>query len=165
MSIAQSLLPELKHECSLTRKVLERVPLDKFDWKPHEKSMSFGRLASHVAELSGWVEMTVTQDKLEFDMGGFQPFEAKTAEELLTVLDDNVAKGVPLLEEASDELILTHWKMIVDGNVLIDMPKIAVLRVWVLNHMIHHRAQLTVYLRENDIAVPAIYGPSADEQE
>ena len=165
MSIAQSLIPELKHETGLARKVVERVPLDKFDWKPHEKSMPFGRLASHVAEIPGWVEMTVAQDTLEFESGSFQPFVATTPEEMLTTIDDKLAKGVALLEDASDQLIMKHWQMIVDGNTLIDMPKIAVLRVWVLNHMIHHRGQLTVYLRENDIPVPSIYGPSADEQE
>ena len=163
MNIAQSLKPELNHEAGVTRKVLERIPADKFGWKPHDKSMTFGRLASHVAEIPGWGDAIINQDEL--DITGFQPYEAKSTEEMLKLFDDNIAKTMNALESVSDETLANNWKMVMGGQVLIEMSKIAVLRRWVLNHMIHHRAQLTVYLRENEIPVPAIYGPSADEQE
>ena len=163
MNIAQSLKPELNHEAGVTRKVLERIPADKFGWKPHKKSMTFGRLASHVAEIPGWGDAIINQDEL--DITGFQPYEAKSTEEMLKLFDDNIAKTMNALESVSDETLANNWKMVMGGQVLIEMSKIAVLRRWVLNHMIHHRAQLTVYLRENEIPVPAIYGPSADEQE
>lgn len=164
MSMAEPIIQELKFEAQAARKVLERVPVEKFPWKPHEKSMTFGRLASHVAETLSWGTTTLTQDSFEFKSGEFKPFEASDTEEMLKMFDDNVDKVVRALENTTDEQLLQPWRMIVDGNEVINMPRIAVLRTWVLNHLIHHRGQLTVYLRENDIPVPSIYGPSADEQ-
>lgn len=164
MKLSESILPEFRHEVSLTRNAIERVPTEKFSWQPHAKSMTFGRLASHLAEIPGWVQTTIEQDALKFNTGEFQSHQAKDAAELVTMLDAHVATAIKCLEAVSDETMMGTWKMIVDGNEIISMPRIAVLRVWVLNHMIHHRGQLTVYLRENDIPVPSIYGPSADEQ-
>jgi uncharacterized damage-inducible protein DinB len=164
MSLNESLLPELRHEASITRKAIERVPAEKFAWKPHEKSMTFGRLASHIAEIPGWTAMTLSSPELNLDTAGMKAYEATSADDMLKTFDDGVGSAIKALEKASDQQLMENWKMIMGGQAVINMPKLAVLRVWVLNHMIHHRGQLSVYLRENNIPVPSIYGPSADEQ-
>ena len=164
MGLAEPILKELETEGVATRKVLERLPDDKFDWKPHEKSLTLGRLASHVADLPSWVAFTVEQDVL--DMGSSPPpFAAKNAEELVARFDDQMASARKVLQNASDDALLKNWQMKMGDQVLIDAPKADVLRRWVLNHIVHHRAQLSVYLRLNDVPVPAIYGASADESD
>ncbi len=162
-SIATAFLAELEQEAATARKCLERVPADKFDWKPHEKSMTFSRLATHVAEMFGWTENTVKQDVLDFAEGDWKPFEPKSTEELLKFFDENLARAKAALRETSDETFMTDWTMRNGEQVYFTMPKIAVMRTFVMNHIIHHRGQLSVYLRLNDIPVPSIYGPSADE--
>jgi uncharacterized damage-inducible protein DinB len=162
MSISQTLLPEYDHEMASTRRVLERITADKFGWKPHEKSYSLGRLASHVAELPGWVPMTMTTDELDFG-NGYQPFVAETAEQLLDVFDKNVADGRAAIAAAGDPEFFKPWALRNGGHEIFKMPKAAVLRSFTLNHIIHHRGQLSVYLRLTGIPVPSIYGPSADE--
>lgn len=163
MNLSEPLLHELDQESVSTRKALERTPFDKFDWKPHEKSLTLRVLASHIANIPGWMNVTINQDELNMDTGGFEQFAADSTESLVKHFDAKMAEAKELLGNTSDEALMESWKMIAGGNVVIDMPKIAVIRVWILNHMIHHRGQLTVYLRENDIPVPSIYGPSADE--
>jgi uncharacterized damage-inducible protein DinB len=161
--IAQTLLPEFDHECAVTRKVLGRLPDDGLDWKPHEKSFSMRDLATHVANIPGWVAVTVNQDEL--DMGdGFEPPPTGDRDVLLGRFDENVAASRAILEGASDEALLRNWSLRSGDLVHLTMPKAAVLRSFVMNHMIHHRAQLAVYLRLRDIPVPSIYGPSADEE-
>ena len=167
MPMSQALLPEFDHEMANTRKALERAPEDKFGWKPHEKSMTLGRLATHVAELSGWVPTTLESESFDFAPPGAAPFQPKTAgsrAELLEVFDKNVAVARAAIGAASDAQWMAPWSLLQGGRTIFSMPRIAVLRSMVMNHTIHHRGQLAVYLRLNDVPVPALYGPSADEQ-
>lgn len=166
MPISQALLPEFDHEMANTRKALERVPEDKFGWKPHEKSMTLGRLATHVAELAGWVPTTLERESLDLAPPGapaYQPQTAGSRAELLESFDKNVAAARAVIGGAADAQWMVPWTLLVGGKTMFSMPRIAVLRGMVMNHMIHHRGQLAVYLRLNDVPVPALYGPSADE--
>ena len=162
--IAAAFLGELENEAKVTRTVLERVPADKFDYKPHDKSMTFGRLASHIAEMFGWTEATLKQDTLDFSTMDYKPFEPSSTEELLAFLDDRLASARQTIADTSDEQFMTNWTMRNGDQVYFTLPKVAVMRSFVMNHIIHHRGQLSVYLRLNDIPVPSMYGPSADEQ-
>lgn len=162
MSISESLLPEFDQEMSNTRRALERVPMDKADWKPHPKSMALGRLAIHLAELPGWVITTVNTDELDLG-GGYNPSPAANTQELLALFDKNVSQARAALAGAGDELWHKPWTLRVGDHKVFTLPKIAVYRAFTVNHIIHHRGQLTVYLRLNDVPVPSLYGPSADE--
>ena len=161
--MAASILSELEQEAAITRKLLERSPEDRFDWKPHEKSMTFGRLASHCAETLKWLDVVVNQDVFEMDPGSYTPFQAGSQSELLETFDANLEAAKEVMQNQSDENLLGNWQMKTGGEVTLEMPRIAVIRGFVLNHLVHHRGQLSVYLRLNDIPVPSIYGPSADE--
>lgn len=161
--LATAFLAELDNEAKVTRSCLERVPADKFEWQPHEKSMTMGRLAVHCAEMFGWTKETLTQDVLDFATADMTPFEPKTTEELLNFFDKHIEKAKEILGNTSDETFLTDWTMRNGEQVYFTMPKVAVMRSFVMNHIVHHRGQLSVYLRLNDIPVPSIYGPSADE--
>ncbi len=165
MAISQSLLPEFDQEMANTRKTLERVPDDKFGWKPHEKSFPMGALATHLANLPSWGSLTVSSDSFDMNPGGenVKAPELTSHDAVLEMFDKNVAATRAAIAGASDEEFLKPWTLLSNGNALLTLPKIAVLRSFVMNHIIHHRAQLGVYLRLNDIPVPAIYGPSADE--
>jgi uncharacterized damage-inducible protein DinB len=165
MSIAEPLLTELEAESVATRKVLERIPDDKFEWSPHEKSMAFDRLASHVADIPGWVALIVEQDELVLGPDTPAPEVFENVEDLVADFETKMEAARISLRNASDETLTGNWKMKMGDQVLIDSPRFQVLRTWVLSHLIHHRAQLSVYLRLNDVPVPAIYGASADEQE
>ncbi len=168
MSIAASILPELEQEMAGTRKVLERVPDDKLDWKVHEKSNTIGWVACHLAEIPGWVEGTLTQDTWDIHPKGGEPHRTavlNNRQEILEEFDKNVATAKKLIAAAPDEEFAKSWKLLAQGETLIQLPKLAVIRTWVLNHSIHHRGHLCVYYRLNDIPVPALYGPSADEQQ
>jgi uncharacterized damage-inducible protein DinB len=162
MKSIEGLLREFDHEMANTRKVLERIPEDKFSWKPHAKSFSAGKLATHVANLPSWIGMTLHQDSLDIS-GSFTSRDATSRAELLEIFDRNVTKARADLAEAADEVFFQPWSLKSGDEVFFTMPKIAVIRSWVMNHNIHHRAQLGVYLRLNDLPVPALYGPSADE--
>jgi uncharacterized damage-inducible protein DinB len=167
MTLSEALLPEFDREMANTRKTLERVPEDKFGWKPHEKSMLMGDLASHLALLPGWVVNTINQDSLDLAPPGEEsdPFApASSRQELLEMFDKNVVSARDSLTGVSDEHLLKSWTLLVGGKQILSRPRIAVLRDFVMSHTIHHRAQLGVYLRLNDVPVPAIYGPSADEE-
>lgn len=163
MAIKDGMLMELAHEAANTRKMLERVPLDKGDWKPHDKSMSMSRLATHVAELPGWTAMTMHTDELDWEKFEYKPNLATTTEELLAKLDENVSKATAALENATDEDLMKPWTMRRGENVFFTLPKAAVIRNFSLNHLYHHRGQLSVFLRLNEIPVPGMFGPSADE--
>ena len=161
--LAAAFLAELENEAKVTRTVLERVPADKFGWKPHEKSMAFGQLAVHVAEMFGWTKETLKGDVLDFATMDYKQFEPGSTDELLAYFDELIAKSKAVIAETSDETFMTNWTMRNGEQVYFTMPKVAVMRSFVINHIIHHRGQLSVYLRLNDIPVPQIYGPSADE--
>jgi uncharacterized damage-inducible protein DinB len=160
-------LEELEAELPATRRALERVPEGRNDWKPHEKSMKLGYLAWLVATMPEWISMTVDQDSLDLNPpGGAAPrqTEAKTTQELLQRFEEAVGKGRRSLQNTTDEHLLTPWRLLVGGNVVSEQPRYSMLRTGVMNHFAHHRGQLTVYLRLNEIAVPSIYGPTADEK-
>jgi len=162
MSISQSLLPEFDQEMASTRKLLECVPDGKFDYQPHPKSMTLGRLASHVAELPGWGTTTLDTELLE--MGpDFKPHIAATRAELLETFDKGAREARARIAAASDEDWMKMWTFKYAGKTVMSMPRVAVMRGVVMNHLIHHRAQLGVFLRLNDVAIPGMYGPSADE--
>ena len=167
MALNQALLPEFDQEMAGTRKSLERVPDDKFDWKPHTKSLTMRQLASHLALFPSW--MISTFESASFDyapVGGapYQPPAINSRKDLLEVFDRDIAKARQALKGASDAQLMETWSLLAGGKAIFAMPRIAVYRSMVMNHMIHHRAQLGVYLRLNDIPVPALYGPSADEK-
>lgn len=162
-NIASALIAEMEQEAATTRKCLERVPADKFGWQPHEKSMTLGRIASHIAEMFAWTPPTMQNSELDFAKMDYKPFEPATTAELVEFLDKNVAEAIETLRGCDDAAFMENWTMRNGETVYFTMPKIAVMRSFVMNHIIHHRGQLSVYLRLNDISVPSIYGPSADE--
>ena len=162
-TIGAALIAELENEGATTRKVLERIPPEKFDWRPHDKSMTMGRLASHVAEMHGWTVSTVKDSEIDFAKIDYKPFEPKTTEDLVNLFEKTYAEAIEALKGASDDIWHEPWSLKNGDTTYFTMPKIAVMRSMVLNHIVHHRGQLSVYLRENDIPVPAMYGPSADE--
>jgi uncharacterized damage-inducible protein DinB len=160
--IVDALLPEFDHEMTTTRKLLERVPEDKLEWKPHARSMSLGALATHVATIPSWGEVTLTQP--EIDLGGTGIAEtARSRAELLGTFDKNVKATRAALTARSDGEFMEPWTLKSGGHTIFTMPKATVWRSFVMNHIIHHRAQLSVYLRMHDVPLPAMYGPSADE--
>jgi uncharacterized damage-inducible protein DinB len=163
MPLSQALLPEFDHEMATTRRVLERVPEGKSDWKPHDKSMTLGQLATHVATIPHWGESICGQDS--FDVTSAPPTpEVKSRQQLLAVFDQAAAAARKAISGASDEQLMKPWSLKAGDQTIFSMPRIAVLRSFIMNHGIHHRGQLSVYLRLNDVPVPSIYGPSADEQ-
>jgi uncharacterized damage-inducible protein DinB len=168
MTIAESILPEFDMEMAGTRKTLERVPDDKLDWKAHPKSNTIGWVASHLAEIVGWVDGTLTQETWDINPEGGEPYRTVVLDkrqEILDLFDANVAAARKQIVATSDEEFARSWSLLSGGEKLITMPKLGVIRTWVLNHTIHHRGHLCVYLRLNDIPIPALYGPSGDEQE
>lgn len=162
MSISQTLLPEFEEEMKNTRKLLECVPDGKFDYKPHPKSMTMGELATHVAQMSVWAATTLEVELLEFG-SDFKPPLAHTRAELLQMFDTGVADSRAKISAASDADWQKIWTLKFNGKVFMSLPRSVVMRSTVMNHLIHHRAQLGVYLRMNDVAIPGMYGPSADE--
>jgi uncharacterized damage-inducible protein DinB len=162
MSISQMLLPEFDEEMANTRKMLEKVPDDQLAYLPHPKSMTLGRLASHVAEMVGWGGNTLETELLELQAGQ-KPFSAKSRQEILDTFDKSVPKTRALIEKATDEDWGKIWTLKFGDKTVFSMPRTAVMRGAVMNHLIHHRAQLSVYLRMVDVEIPGMYGPSADE--
>ncbi len=164
MSVTSSFIGEIKHEAALTRKILERVPLDKKDWRPHEKSMSLGRLATHIAENLRWAHEILQSDEFDFAVKGFTSHTAADTKELLAIHDEHYQKVLADLEKSNDDELSKPWT-IRRGDVLFGtMPKKVAIRGYALNHLIHHRGQLSVYLRLLDVPVPGLYGPSADDK-
>ncbi|MEQ1759160.1 MAG: DinB family protein [Vicinamibacterales bacterium] len=162
MAIVDALLPELDHEIAVTRKLLERVPDDRSDWKPHIKSYSLGQLATHVANLPHWGVITISQAELDMDGAGVAAVAASRAA-LLAAFDEKSTAFRAALTGRTDAELMVPWTLKQSGKIIFSMPKAAVLRSFVMNHLIHHRGQLSVYLRQLDVPLPSIYGPSADE--
>ena len=166
MPIAQALLPEFDQEMATTRKLLALVPEGVSDWKPHPKSMTLGRLAGHVAELPGWATTTLTRTELDFmpkDGPPYTPTIHSTQAETLRIFDEGVRAAREAIAKASDADFMVPWSLKRGGQTLFSLPRAAVMRTMVLNHLIHHRAQLGVFLRLRDVPIPGSYGPSADE--
>jgi uncharacterized damage-inducible protein DinB len=166
MGLSEALLPEFDYEMANTRKTLERVAEDKFTWKPHKKSMTMAELAVHLATIPGWAVQTIREDALDMAPPGeppYQPPQAHSRPEILEMFDKNIQVARAAIAEARDEHLLRPWTLLSGGKTVFTLPRITVLRSMIMNHSIHHRAQLGIYLRLNDIPVPAIYGPSADE--
>lgn len=160
--IAEPFLKEIEVELKSTRALLMSVPQEHFSWKPHEKSMSLYQLAYHVADLIGWIELIITTDLLDFNASNYKPLQFTTTEELVGYLDEKVNKATQALEGIDEATLFKTWKMCSGTTVYFELPKIAVIRTWALNHLYHHRGQLSVYLRLLDVPLPRIYGPNAD---
>jgi uncharacterized damage-inducible protein DinB len=166
MRLNEFLLSEFEQEMKNTRRLLERVPPNRAEWKPHEKSMTLGRLAGHIAELPGWANQILSSESLDLTpmvSGGYKPYVSDSAKELQETFDRNVSQVRDALAKASDEDFEKSWSMQLRGQTVFSMSRFAVIRSMFLNHLIHHRAQLGVYLRLNNIPLPDMYGPSADE--
>jgi len=162
MSIGQEFLSELVSESEVTRRYLESVPFDKKDFSPAEKSEKLGRLAIHVAEITAWWTSCVKEEQLDFM--GFEPKDIQSTAELLVYFDGLLADAKKALSEIKDEEWAKEWSMTYGEDVLFTLPKKQVARIFCMNHLVHHRAQLGVYLRMLDIPLPAVYGPSADDE-
>jgi uncharacterized damage-inducible protein DinB len=162
MPLVDALLPEFDHEMITTRKLLERVPEERLEWRPHARAWPLGTLAQHVATLPLWGRMTLTLSEL--DLAGFEQASAvKTRAELLALFDQHVSSARTALVGKTDAELMAPWALKREGHVIFTMPKAGVWRSFVMSHLIHHRGQLSVYLRIQDVPVPSIYGPSADE--
>jgi uncharacterized damage-inducible protein DinB len=166
MTYAATHLPEFDHEMATTRKVLERLPDEHWDWKAHEKSNSIGWNANHLAEIPGWLENMLSEPGFDFNPPGGPRYESptlRTRAEVLDLFDRNVAMARAALERAKDSAMNEPWSLLDGGMAIITMPRAATVRTWFFSHTIHHRAILTVYYRLLGVPVPAIYGPSGDE--
>jgi uncharacterized damage-inducible protein DinB len=165
MALKDAFLPEYDHEMGTTRRLLERLPEADLAWKPHDKSFSLGQLASHIANIPHWLEATC--DVAVFDLASLgedtRPKEPKSIADVLKAFDENVKKGRQKIDAQTDATMLAQWTMKRGDLEMMTMPRVAVLRSFIMNHMIHHRGQLSVYLRLRNVPLPAIYGPSADE--
>ncbi|WP_276502688.1 DinB family protein [Terrimonas pollutisoli] len=164
MPIKDAFIAELKHEASLTKKMLERVPLEKAEWKPHEKSMSLGRLATHIAENFKWIADIKNIDDFDFAARPFKAHVAASQDELISIFQTNLDTAVNELSSMQDEDFSKPWIVRVGDKVMFNTPKKVAIRGWALSHHIHHRGQLSVYLRLLNVPVPGMYGPSADER-
>lgn len=168
MTIAQAFLAEFEQEMGSTRKMLESVPDEFLDFRPHPKSMTMGQLAGHVAEMPAWGVSTVSLTELDIrpaDGPKFVPFVPASKAELLDAFDGNVAKATEAVADVGDDAMQVAWTLLAGGQPLFSMPRIQVLKSMVLNHIIHHRAQLSVYLRLKDVQFPGMYGPTADDHQ
>ncbi|MEY2639293.1 MAG: hypothetical protein RIR90_775 [Bacteroidota bacterium] len=164
MKLAQSFATELEYEAGITIKFLERVPLDRFDWAPHEKSMSIGQLANHIAEMPAWIPITLNSTELDFDQFKFTRWNYRDNTALINAFTAAVQEANKLFLATSNEAFMDLWTLRRGEHITFTLPKAAVIRNNCLNHLYHHRAQLSVYLRLMDIPVPGAYGPSADEK-
>lgn len=165
MALNDMLLPEFDSEMARTRVMLERVPEEKLDWQPHPKSPTMAWLATHLARLAQWMNYTLATDSIDVgtpEMKARAPLAA-SRQALLALFDESVAAARTALAQAGDDALLQPWTLLNEGAPVFTMPRLAVLRTMVMNHLVHHRAQLGVYLRLNDVPLPSIYGPTADE--
>lgn len=162
MTFTERFLSEYDEEMKKTRQMLERVPEDKLSWKPHEKSMPLARLAGHVADFPNWALTTVQVDTLEIKPGD-RPAIPTSKAQILEKFDKDLAKAREAVSRLTEEQLAATWSLKFGGRTIFEMPKAAVLRGTVMNHMVHHRGQLSVYLRLLNVPVPGMYGPSADD--
>jgi len=166
MSIAESVLPEFDQEMASTRRLLERVPDAHKDWKPHPKSFSLGDLAIHICNLLSWTGMTLEQTELDINPPGGPPWtppQFTSTADALKMFDENVKAARAALAKTSDQEYMVDWSLKSGGQTVLTLPRVVCIRSFVMNHVIHHRGQLSVYLRLKDVPLPSIYGPSADD--
>lgn len=163
MLTREDILQELDQEAATTRRVLQRVPEDKLDWRPHEKSFSLGQLAMHIATLPGALAQVAAMETFHVKPNGIPRPSASSTPELLDALDQSLAQAHEIVGAMDGESLAAPWKMVDGDKVLLTIPRAAVFRSVLLNHWYHHRGQLTVYLRQTGALVPSVYGPSADE--
>ena len=164
MSFGITLAAELQYEALSTRKMLEIVPGEDFEWQPHEKSRTLGNLASHISELPQWTRTALTQEEFDFAKNVQKPLVFTTSIELVSRFDLLVSDAFELLQNISDTEIMRTWRLRNGEKIMAEMPRVGVIRSMVLNHLIHHRGQLSVYLRLQNVPLPPVYGPTADEQ-
>ncbi len=163
-TMIRGLAAELEHEAAVTRRLLERVPPDRLDWQPHPKSMTLGRLTGHISELAGWGKATVEQPEVDLaSAGDRRGAVADSVDDLLAGFDSNVAAFAAALAASDDAALAVRWRLCHGERVIFELPRIAALRGFVLSHIVHHRGQLSVYLRLLEVPLPQIYGPTADD--
>jgi uncharacterized damage-inducible protein DinB len=162
MNLIDAIVMELSQEAATTRRLLERIPAQHLTWKPHEKSMTMGRLATHIAEIPGWVSTILDKDGFEIGASNYTPQTAGTVAEVLSMFDKNVPMAEAAIRRQTLDRLSATWRLTKQGQVLLEMPRMGVIRTLLLNHFIHHRGQLSVYLRLKDVPLPSIYGPTAD---
>jgi uncharacterized damage-inducible protein DinB len=163
MNVIDWLTTQFHHETKTTRRHLERLPADKLDWRPHEKSSTAGALASHLVECIGWTNDIFTKNELNFDAATYKPYLASSTSDLLEAFEKAVAEGKQALTGVNEEAAMQPWSLKFSGHTIFERPRIDVLRDFALSHLIHHRGQFSVYLRLLNVPVPGTYGPSADE--
>jgi|SRR4051794_27632885 uncharacterized damage-inducible protein DinB len=163
MAIKDALLAELKHESSSTRRILERVPGDNLNWRPHEKSYTIGRLATHIAQTPTWITRIINHEQFDFAVNQYKAITAESNEQLMKIFEDTIAENIGVLESAQEDSFNDMWTFRRGEQIFFTLPKKVVIRNMAFNHLIHHRGQLSVYLRLLNIPVPGMYGPSADE--
>jgi uncharacterized damage-inducible protein DinB len=163
MSLNTALVAELKYEAVNTRKMIERVPTGKLEWRPHEKSMTIGRLATHIAEIPVWCERIITAEQFDFATANISRASKENTDAILQVFDETLSQALAILESASDDTLNAIWTLRRGDHKIFQVPRKVSLRNFGYNHIYHHRGQLSVYLRLLDIAVPGMYGPTADE--
>ncbi|MCX5735384.1 MAG: DinB family protein [candidate division NC10 bacterium] len=163
MNMIDPILAELAHEAATTRRLLQRLPEAHLTWKPHEKSMTLGRLAGHIAEIPARISSMLEPDEYDFAAGGEAPHTASGVADLLAFFDQSVSQATERLKKQTNDRLLATWRLKKGGKQLLEMPRMGAVRFMLLNHLIHHRGQLSVYLRLQNVPVPSIYGPTADE--
>lgn len=164
MTMTDLLIREFEHETQTTRRHLERLPGEQLDWRPHQKSFTAGGLASHIVDCVGWANSILTMDELDIDPATYTPYRAASVADVLETFDDRVANCTQVLARVADADMMQPWRLKMMGHVRFERPRAAVFRDFTLSHLIHHRGQLSVYLRLLDVAVPGSYGPTADER-
>jgi len=163
MNMIDPVLAELAHGAATTRRLLERLPQAHLTWKPHEKSMTLGRLAGHIAEIPVRISGMLEPDEYDFAAGGGDPHTASSVADLLAFFDQSVSQATERLKKQTTDRLLATWRLKKGGKQLLEMPRMGAIRFMMLNHLIHHRGQLSVYLRLQNVPLPSIYGPTADE--
>lgn len=163
MNLIDPILAELAHEGATTRRLLERLPQDRLGWQPHQKSMTLGRLATHIAEIPGWVGSIVEKDEFDLGASGYVPPTLGSVAEIIAMFDKSVAMATETLKRQSNDRLLAKWQLKKNGKLVVEMPRLGMIRSFLMNHLIHHRGQLSVYLRLQNVPLPSIYGPTADE--
>jgi len=162
MNPIDAILMELSHEAATTRRLLEHVPAPHLNWQPHQRSMTMGRLATHISEIPGWVSTILDQDGFDIAASNYKPQTAGSVAELLEMFDRNMTMAEAAIRRQTMDRLSATWRITKQGQTILEMPRMGVIRSLLLNHLIHHRGQLSVYLRLKDVPLPSIYGPTAD---